>query len=194
MGGTFDPIHYAHLFIAEEARERFGLDKVLFVPAGQPPHKTNHPVSDAEHRYAMTLLSTASNPFFEVSRIEIDRSGPSYSVDTIRTLKAEHGQDIEIYFIVGSDEALDLPNWHEAESLPQLVRFIAVPRPGFRLDDLETKLPAPLFSVVDLLPLTPMDISSTEIRARVAVGKSIRYMVTEGVEAYIYKHNLYVRG
>lgn len=191
MGGTFDPIHYAHLVMAEEARNQFALDVVLFIPAGQPPHKQNDRVSDSEHRYAMVLLSTGPNPCFDISRFEIERKGPSYSVDTIRHLKNTYGPDTEIYFILGADEALDLPNWHDAESLSRMVWFVTVPRPGFNIAELRTRLPASFYSRIEFLPLTPMDISSTEIRARVKAGKSIKYLVTTEVEAYIYKHGLY---
>lgn len=194
MGGTFDPLHWAHLVMAEEARIRFELEKVLFIPAGRPPHKPGYRVSDAEHRYAMALLGTAVNPAFEVSRIEVERPGPSYSVDTVRRLKEMYGPDTEIRFILGVDEALDIPNWHEAESLPDLVRFIAAPRPGFDLAELKTRLPARFYAAVEFLPMAPMDISGTEIRARVASGRSIRYLVPDSVEAYIRKHRLYVEG
>ncbi|HUV05575.1 MAG TPA: nicotinate-nucleotide adenylyltransferase [Armatimonadota bacterium] len=194
MGGTFDPLHWAHLVMAEEARIRFELEKVLFVPASQPPHKAGRQVSDAEHRYAMALLGTAANPAFEVSRMEIERPGPSYSVDTVRRLREAYAPDVEIRFILGADEALDIPNWHEAESLPGLVRFIAAPRPGFDLAELKARLPARFYSAIEFLPMTPMDISGTEIRARVASGRSIRYLVPDSVEAYIRKHRLYVEG
>lgn len=191
MGGTFDPVHYAHLVMAEEARSRFGLDRVLFIPAGQPPHKQDYQVSHAEHRYAMVLLSTGSNPFFDVSRVEIEREGPSYSVDTVRYLKDTYGPDTQIYFILGADEALDLPNWHEAKVLATMVQFVTAPRPGFDIAELRTRLPANFYSKIEFLPITPMDISSTEIRARVKMGRSIRYLVTTEVEAYICKHRLY---
>lgn len=194
MGGTFDPIHWAHLVMAEESKRRFELDKVLFIPAGEPPHKATYPVTSAEHRYAMTLLATAENPAFEVSRIEIERNGPSYSVDTIRQLKIEYGPDTGIYFIAGADEALDILTWHEAESLPELARFIVAPRPGFRLADLQERLPERFRAAMVELSMPPIDISSTELRARVAEGKSITYLVPDAVEAYIRKHKLYAHG
>jgi nicotinate-nucleotide adenylyltransferase len=178
--------------MAEEARVAFNLETVLFIPAGEPPHKYGYPVSGTEHRYAMTLLGTASNPAFKVSRIEIERRGPSYSVDTIREVKETYGA--EIYFIVGADEALDLVKWHKAELLPDLARFIAVPRPGFDLPRLSSALPPRFLSRVEVLPALPMDISSTEIRRRVREGESIRYMVPEGVESYIRKWGLYMEG
>jgi nicotinate-nucleotide adenylyltransferase len=179
--------------MAEEAARRFALDKVLFVPAAQPPHKPDYAVSDPEHRYAMALLGTASNPMFEVSRIEIERDGPSYSVDTIRALKGIYGSTAEIYFILGADEALDILSWHEAESLPGLARFIVAPRPGFDLSDLKVKLPERFYAAMDVLPMTPLDISATNLRARVASGKSITYLVPDSVEAYIRKQGLYAK-
>jgi nicotinate-nucleotide adenylyltransferase len=164
---------------------------VIFIPAGQPPHKLDYPVSASEHRCAMTLLGTISNPAFEVSRIEIDREGPSYAVDTLRRLKEQYGPDAELYFILGADEALYLPKWHEAESLPGLARFIAAPRPGFDLGELSAVLPERLLAAIDVLPMQPIHISSTDLRARVASGQSIRYLVPEPVEAYISKMGLY---
>jgi len=192
MGGTFDPLHWVHLIMAEEARTRFDLDRVLFIPAGEPCHKTEYRVSGAEDRYAMTLLGTAPNPAFEVSRIEIEREGLTYSVDTLAHLRAEHGPDAGIYFIVGADEALYLPKWHDAERLPDLTRFLVAPRPGFDLGELKAKLPVRLYDAIDFLPMTPVDISATDIRSRVADGRTIKYLVPEPVEAYIRKHKLYV--
>lgn len=192
MGGTFDPLHWAHLLMAEEARTRFDLDKVLFIPAGQPPHKADYNTSDPEHRYAMALLGTAKNPAFEVSRIELEREGPSYSVDTIRQLKKLYNADI--YFILGADEALEIQSWHEADSLPDLARFLVAPRPDFDIADLKTRLPARFYAVMDLLPMMPVDISATDLRAKAASGKTIKYLVPDAVEAYIRKHRLYIKG
>ncbi len=194
MGGTFDPIHSAHLMTAEAARTRFELDQVLFIPAGQPPHKFDYRVTEAEHRYAMVILGTAANPAFEVSRMEIERVGPSYSVDTLCELKELYGRGTEIYFIIGADEALDLLKWHESERLPELARFVAAPRPGFDLPELENLLPRNFLDAIDMLPMMPIDISATEIRERVASEKSIRYLVPDNVEAYIHKHGLYREG
>jgi len=194
MGGTFDPLHTAHLITAEHARESFKLDRVLFVPSGQPPHKEGFPLSSAEDRYAMALLGTADNPSFEVSRIELDRPGPSYSIDTIRQIRGTYGLDASIYFIVGADEALSLPDWHDADSLPGLARFIAVPRPGFDLDKLKSTLPGRLMAAIDMLDMLPMDISATEIRERLVAGRSIRYLTPSTVAAYIIKHGLYLGG
>lgn len=192
MGGTFDPLHWAHLVMAEEARTVFALDKVLFIPAGQPPHKVGYRISDAEHRYAMALLGTATHPDFEVSRIELDNEGLSYSVDTLRRLKQLYGADTEIYFVVGADEALSITSWHEAENLPGLARFLVAPRPGCDILELETLLPARFADAMDILPMSPANISATALRAKVASGESIRYLVPDSVEAYIRKHALYV--
>ena len=194
LGGTFDPLHWAHLVIAEEARARFGLDKVLFVPAGQPPHKADYTVSDPEHRYAMALLGTSTNPAFQVSRIEIERAGPSYSVDTVRQLREMHAPDVEIHLIIGADEALDIPNWHEAESLLDMVRLVVAPRPGSDLAELKSRLPSRFYTAMQFLPMLPIDISGTELRARIASGKSVRYLVPDSVEVYIRKHGLYLEG
>ncbi len=136
MGGTFDPIHYGHLIAAEEARYRFQLARVVFVPCGQPPHKKPYAVTPAEHRYAMTLLATASNPHFIVSRIEIDRPGPSYSVDTVRLLRQQL-PDAELFFITGADAVLEILTWKDSDELIGLCRFIAVTRPGYDLRQLE---------------------------------------------------------
>lgn len=194
LGGTFDPLHWAHLVIAEEARARFGLDKVLFVPAGQPPHKADYTVSDPEHRYAMALLGTSTNPAFQVSRIEIERAGPSYSVDTVRQLREMHAPDVEIHLIIGADEALDIPNWHEAESLLDMIRLVVAPRPGSDLAELKSRLPSRFYTAMQFLPMLPIDISGTELRARIASGKSVRYLVPDSVEVYIRKHGLYLEG
>jgi nicotinate-nucleotide adenylyltransferase len=179
--------------MAEEARVAYKLDKVLFVPAGRPPHKATYQVTSPEHRYAMTLLGTASNQYFEVSRIELERDGPSYSVDTIQQLRSAGGESTEVYFIIGADEALDLPKWHEANRLPKLARFLVAPRPGFGLADLQVTLPAEFLAAIDILPMSAMEICSTGLRARCASGQSIKYLVPENVEAYILKHGLYAR-
>ncbi|HET6454555.1 MAG TPA: nicotinate-nucleotide adenylyltransferase [Armatimonadota bacterium] len=193
LGGTFDPLHWAHLLMAEEARTRFDLEKVVFIPAGDPPHK-DYEVSGAEDRYAMALLGTASNPAFEVSRMELDREGPSYSADTLRELRDICGLDAGIHFMIGADEALDLPNWHDAENLPDLARFLVVPRPGFDLAELKSRLPSRFYEALDFLPMAPIDISATDIRARMASGRSISYLVPKDVEAYIRKRGLYLEG
>lgn len=194
MGGTFDPPHWAHLIMAEQAASLFNLDTVLFIPSGSPPHKSSNSVTDPEHRYAMTLLSTYSNPRFFVSRIEIEREGPSYSVDTIRHLKEIYGPDTEIFFIIGADEALDIPSWHEAESLPDLTTFIAAPRPGYELPELINSLPEWFSRAVRMLSMQPVYISSTDLRTKLSHGESIKYLVPREVEYYIHKHKLYCKG
>lgn len=191
IGGTFDPPHIAHLVAAEEARSAFGLERVIFMPAGQPPHKPDHPVTAPEHRYAMTLLATAENPFFEVSRMEIERPGSSYTVDTLRALRGKLGAQVEIYFITGADEILDIETWHDAGSLPGLARFIALPRPGFDLASLERRLRPEFLPSIEVHLMREIDVSATEIRRRAASGESIRYLVPPGVDAYIRKHRLY---
>lgn len=194
IGGTFDPPHWAHLLIAEQAQEQFDLERVFFVPAAHPPHKKNQNITDPEHRYAMTLLATASNKRFEVSRIELQRPGPSFSVDTIRAFKRIYTAETEIYFIAGADEILAIESWHDAESLPHLARFLAAPRTGFDLSDLSRTLDSRFVPFIDVLDMPAVDISATDIRARIAQGRSIKYLVPESVESYIHKHNLYSVG
>ncbi|MBO8126170.1 MAG: nicotinate-nucleotide adenylyltransferase [Firmicutes bacterium] len=196
MGGTFDPIHYGHLMTAEEARERFGLDKVLFVPSGHPPHKKLTDVSDAEHRYLMTVLATLSNPAFEVSRVDVDREGITYTVDTLRDLHRLYPDD-ELYFITGADAVLEIITWKDAHRLVELCDFIAATRPGYPIDALEEKLGAlytdcrECFHFVEVPALA---ISSTDIRARVREGRPIRYLLPESVVYYIEKNGLYLEG
>jgi nicotinate-nucleotide adenylyltransferase len=192
LGGTFDPIHIAHLAIAEDARTQLGLDKVVFVPAGLPPHKMDVHVSPAEHRLAMVKLAIAGNPHFEVSRVDIDRFGPCYTVDTIALLHEEWGPDVEIYFIMGSDSLADLLTWHRPDRLIRLCRLVAVDRPGYQVDmaELERCLPGVSQRVV-FINSPQLDVSSTDIQRRVRAGESIKYQVPEAVEQYIYEHGLY---
>ena len=191
MGGTFDPIHYGHLVAAEEARWKFGLDVVIFVPAGQPPHKPPEGITDKEHRYNMVVLATCPNPHFLVSRVEIDRPGPSYAIDTVREFKKQFGQGTEIFFITGADAVLEILTWHEAEKLIELCDFIAATRPGYDLDAMYRKLPEKFLEHIHPLPIPGIAISSTEIRRRVREGLPIKYLVPEPVEQYILKHGLY---
>ena len=191
MGGTFDPIHYGHLLVAEEARWRLRLERVLFIPVGQPAHKKNYDVSPAERRHAMALLATNSNPHFECSRIEVDRPGPSYSVDTLEELRSIHGDKVEFDFITGADEILDILTWRHPDRLLSMCRLIAVTRPGYDLGDLAKRLPAGFLERIETLELPGVNISSTEIRSRVRKGLPIAYMVPECVERYIRKHELY---
>lgn len=194
MGGTFDPIHLGHLVVAEAAREAHRLDQVVFVPAGRPPHKKETEVSEARHRYVMTLLATMSHPQFTVSRIELDRQGKSFTVDTLSQLIEEAGEGTELSFILGADSMADVPNWREPERLLGLCRFLVVSRPGFGMDDVKTSL-GPLYeehkSRLELLDVPAIGVSSSDIRRRVAQGKSIRYLVPDGVLRYIHDHGMY---
>ena len=192
IGGTFDPIHYGHLAAAEEARVRVNLERVLFVVARVPPHKLDEEVTLAEHRLAMVSLAIASNPYFEVSTVDMERPGPSYTVDTISILQEQSGQETELYFIMGMDSLAELPAWHEPQRLIRLCRLVAVKRPGFQmdLDQLEASLPG-ISSQVQIIDMPEVDISSTELQERVRDGLPIKYQVPEEVETYINEHHLY---
>lgn len=192
MGGTFDPIHYGHLIAAEEARQGFSLEKVIFVPAKIPPHKIGISMSDPEDRYLMVVLATLDNPFFEVSRVEIDREGVSYSIDTVREIRKNLKSESELFFITGIDIVSDLRSWKEPEELLNLCRFIAVSRAGYSTDLLKKKLPPEFLARIDVLEIPSPPISSTEIRKRVREGKSVRYLVPPLVEAYIKERGLYL--
>ncbi len=195
MGGTFDPIHIGHLFTAEEARQQFQLDHVIFLPAGSPPHKEREKVSLAEHRYLMTMLAVVDNPFFTVSRLEIDdRPKPSYTIDTVRRFMDIYEQEVNLYFITGADAILDISTWKDYRELLQSCSFIAASRPGYSFSKLKVVL-GPAFPEVikrlHLLEIPAMAISSTFIRKRVAAGRTIKYLTPEAVEQYIYKNQLY---
>jgi nicotinate-nucleotide adenylyltransferase len=190
MGGTFDPIHYGHLLIAEEARQVLRLDRVEFVTAADPPHKPGKAACSAEHRYAMVVLATASNPFFHASRREIERSGPSYAIDTIESYRRDH-PGAEIVFITGADAILEILTWHRAAEVIRLATFVAATRPGYDLDALQRTLPAEFLTQIRTLTAPGVDISGTQIRERVREGKSTRYLMPEAVEAYIMKEGLY---
>ncbi len=193
FGGTFDPIHYGHLVAAEEVRYRLRLDKVLFVPAGMPPHKLDHDITPTRHRLAMLELAIASNPGFALSRVDIDRHGPCYTVDTLALLHEEYGPGTELFFLMGMDSLADLLTWKDPERLIRLARIVVVGRPGFQadVDELDKVLPgaAERICIVDT-PL--MEVSSSDIRQRVREGAPIRYQVPEAVEAYIREHRLYL--
>lgn len=184
-------MHLGHLLIAEVARVEFGLDRVIWLPAGDPPHKKGYRVTPQEHRYAMVLLATASNPHFEVSRWELERSGPSYSIDTILHFR-EECPGAELFFITGADAILEILTWYRHAEVIRSCRFIAVTRPGYDLDRLSSVLPPSYMAQVDLLEAPGVDLSSTELRARVRAGDPIRYLVPECVETYIRKHRLYL--
>jgi nicotinate-nucleotide adenylyltransferase len=194
MGGTFDPIHVGHLAVAEEAREALSLDRVLFVPAGQPPHKPRGSVTAVGHRAAMVGLAIADNPAFELARIEIEREGPSFTVDTIEQLARVH-PDSTLHLIVSAETFAELPTWHEPERLFEAARVAVVPRAGYPAPD-----PAWLAKAfpgredrVDFLDGPRLGLSSTTLRGRVAAGRSIRYLVPAAVAAYIAQHQLYRR-
>lgn len=193
LGGTFDPIHIGHMAVAEEVLLRLGLSEVLFVPAGQPWLRRHSPVASAEHRVAMVRLAIAGKPYFRLSTIEVDRDGPSYSVDTVAELHHQFGAEAEISFILGWDSLAGLPRWREASRLVQMCRLVAVPRLGYQRPDTEvlaTRIPGLLERVV-LLDRPEIDISASEIRDRVARGLSIHQLVPESVADYIKEHRLY---
>ncbi|MGP3949357.1 nicotinate-nucleotide adenylyltransferase [Streptomyces sp. 7N604] len=185
MGGTFDPIHHGHLVAASEVAAQFHLDEVVFVPTGQPWQKSHREVSPAEDRYLMTVIATASNPQFSVSRIEIDRAGKTYTIDTLRELR-ELNPDTDLYFITGADALAQILTWRDAEELFSLAHFIGVTRPGHTLND-----PGLPDGGVSLVEVPALAISSTDCRARVAAGDPIWYLVPDGVVRYINKRGLY---
>ncbi len=190
MGGTFDPIHLGHLAVAEEAREVLGLDRVLFVPAGQPPHKPSGEVSPVGHRLAMVELAIEDNPAFELSRVEVDRPGPSYTVDTLERLAAA---DVALTVILSAETFAELPTWHEPERLFAAARVAVAPRWGYPAPDpgwLAANFPG-REDRVSYLEGPRLGVSSTALRSRVAAGRSIRYLVPSTVAAYIAEHDLY---
>ncbi len=196
MGGTFDPIHLGHLAAADEAREVLGLERIAFVPAGIPPHKTDQRVTPADHRLAMVEAAIADNAAFEVSRIDIDRPGPSFTVDTVELLAAAEraaGREPELTFILSVETLRELPTWHEPERLLDTCRLAVMPREGYPApgrDWLSAHFPGREDRVVSLGGAR-LEISSSAIRARVARGRSIRYLVPASVAAYIAAHRLY---
>jgi len=185
MGGTFDPIHHGHLVAASEVADRFRLDEVIFVPTGQPWQKAGWDVSRAEDRYLMTVIATASNPRFRVSRIDIDRGGPTYTVDTLTELHAAE-PDVALYFITGADALASILSWHNVDEVFRYAHFVGVTRPGYELDG--DHLPE---GMVTLVEVPAMAISSTDCRARVAAGRPVWYLVPDGVVQYISKTGLY---
>lgn len=187
MGGTFDPIHHGHLVAASEVAARFDLDEVVFVPTGTSYQKAGRQVSKAEDRYLMTVIATASNPRFSVSRVDIERGGDTYTIDTLRDLKAERG-DAELFFITGADALSAMPTWKDFGELFGMATFVGVSRPGVRLDDSASPL---LSGPVHLVEVPAMAISSTECRRRVAAGLPLWYLVPDGVVQYVAKRGLY---
>jgi nicotinate-nucleotide adenylyltransferase len=188
MGGTFDPIHHGHLVAASEVQAWFDLDEVVFVPTGEPWQKSERDVSPAEHRYLMTVVATASNPRFTVSRVDIDRGGPTYTIDTLRDL-AQTLPDADLYFITGADALADIFTWRDAQELFALARFVGCTRPGYEMSpDTLHGIPS---DRVTILEIPALAISSTECRQRRAKGEPVWYLVPDGVVQYIAKHNLY---
>jgi nicotinate-nucleotide adenylyltransferase len=212
MGGTFNPIHYGHLVTAQEALDQFNLERVIFIPTGEPPHKTSDRIAPPNSRYIMTVIATASNPCFFVSRFEIERTGKSYTIDTLRELKSTYGDDIQLYFITGADAILEILTWKDTEEIMTLCKFIAATRPGYdlsRLEDLKNKLlkasidPGEkkekeragilekIENTVLVMEVPALAISSTDIRNRIRKKRTIEYLLPEGVANYILKHGLY---
>jgi nicotinate-nucleotide adenylyltransferase len=197
MGGTFNPIHHGHLVTAQEALDQFKLDRVIFIPTGDPPHKKDDGLAGTEDRYLMTVIATSYNSDFFVSRIEIDRKGKSYTIDTVRGLREIYGKDSALYFVTGADAILEILTWKKAPEIVTLCRFIAATRPGHDLSRLEG-LKKKLFSSKEeagekifIMEIPALAISSTDIRKRLKQGRSIDYLVPEGVSNYILKHGLY---
>ena len=186
MGGTFDPIHNGHLVAASEAAALFNLDEVVFVPTGEPWQKTEREVSSAEDRYLMTVIATASNPRFSVSRIDVDRAGPTYTIDTLGELRQVYSSDVELFFITGADALSQIMSWHRTDELFAMAHFVGVTRPGHRLTD-----PGFPDGGVSLIEVPALAISSTDCRQRVARGEPVWYLVPDGVVQYIAKRRLY---
>ncbi len=194
MGGTFNPIHNGHLIVTEDVRVKCGLDRVLFITSGQPPHKPNSEVIDADHRYEMVRRAVSSNPFFEASRIEIDRNGYTYTVNTLQQLRIEYGAGTDLYFIIGADIIPELISWREYEKVFQLCEFIAILRPGHDWSALnaQIKINEEKYGVrIHPVDSHLVDISSTDIRERCKRGESIKYLVPDEVEEYILAKGLY---
>lgn len=191
MGGTFDPIHYGHLVAASEVAARFGLDEVVFVPTGVPWQKAGRQVSKAEDRYLMTVVATASNPRFSVSRVDIERAGNTYTVDTLKDLRSERGADVDLFFITGADALASILTWHGADELFNLAGFIGVSRPGVTLTHRDISHLPP--DKVTLIEVPALAISSTNCRERVHEGLPLWYLVPDGVVQYVAKRGLYAQ-
>ncbi len=188
MGGTFDPIHHGHLVAASEVQSWFDLDQVIFVPTGQPWQKSDRQVSPAEHRYLMTVIATAANPRFQVSRVDIDRQGPTYTIDTLTDLQAQL-PDADLYFITGADAMAQILTWRDHDGLFDLAHFVGVTRPGHVLDESSiAEFPHDRVTIVEVPALA---ISSTDCRQRAERGLPVWYLVPDGVVQYIQKHQLY---
>jgi len=196
FGGTFDPIHFAHLAVAQEAAEVLGLECVLFVPAGRPPHKLDREITPATDRVAMVELAIAGNPRFSVDRLEVERTGPSYTVDTLEALRASRavsGAEPDLTLILSSEAYLALPSWHEPERILAIARLAVAPRDGYPSADAASLQPPIAGSTgrVTFLEAPRMRLSASELRQRAASGRSLRYLVPDAVAAYIDDHSLY---
>ena len=187
MGGTFDPVHHGHLVAASEVQSVFGLHEVVFAPTGEPWQKSHAEVSPAEHRYLMTVIATASNPGFTVSRVDVDRSGPTYTIDTLRDLREQRADGDELFFITGSDALAQILGWRAADELFSLAHFVGVTRPGYGPVDV-ARFPA---GAVTLVEVPALAISSSDLRRRVRDGHPVWYLVPDGVVQYIDKRRLY---
>lgn len=186
MGGTFDPIHHGHLVCAEEARHRFDLEEVIFIPTGQPWQKSA--TTSVEDRYLMTMIATSANESFSVSRIEIDRPGPTFTLDTLRAMRGFFGDEAELYFITGADAVLEILTWKQPDEVMTLARFVAATRPGYELGKLRD---SELSGSVIVMPIPSLEISSTQIRQRVRDGLPIRYLTPSKVVTFIDERGLY---
>ncbi|TLP79446.1 nicotinate-nucleotide adenylyltransferase [Nesterenkonia sphaerica] len=187
MGGTFDPIHHGHLVAASEVAAEYSLDEVIFVPTGEPWQKAGRRVTSAEHRYLLTVIATASNPRFSVSRVDIDRGGTTYTIDTLRDFRAMYS-DADLFFITGADAMAQIMSWKNVEELWELAHFVSVTRPGYRSEDFGRA------ENISLMEIPAMAISSTDLRARGQAGDPVWYLVPDGVVQYINKHKLYQAG
>ncbi|MDD2573305.1 MAG: nicotinate-nucleotide adenylyltransferase [Firmicutes bacterium] len=194
MGGTFDPIHYGHLVTAEAAREKFCLDKVVFVPSGNPPHKKDKPISPGMDRANMTVLAIANNPYFEVSDIELKREGCTYTVDTLKGFIKIYDEDVQFYFITGADAVMEIFTWKDVSTILKLCRIVSAYRPGSDINKFKSmvdELERVYRSNIHMIEVPALAISSTEIRRRVREGITIKYLLPEKVEDYILKKGLY---
>ncbi len=201
FGGTFNPIHYGHLAIAEEIRSKFNLDKVIFVPTCFPPHKEPADLAEAKQRSIMTYLATVTNPSFDVSTFEVDKGGRSYTIDTVRYFHQLFGKGIQLYFIVGADMLMEISSWKNIEELLKICRFIAVPRPGYDIQKIFNQyflasenftIASELLDNISIENIPMLDISATNIRRRVKEWKSIKYLVPETVEQFIHNQKIYL--
>ena len=193
MGGTFDPIHYGHMVTAEYARTEFNLDKVIFIPSCNPPHKRLRKVTEEEKRMEMVQLATITYFSFEVSDVEIKRGGWSYTYDTVCYFRELYGDEAQLYFITGADAIMEILTWKNVDELLKSCEFIAATRPGYYLDIAKT-LPRAYWDSIHFMEIPALSISSTAIRSRVFFGKSIKYLLPESVETYIQKNKLYLNG